>query len=67
MIMAIDNFGRQYLTLTQENTNDRMIKIYLKELVKILDKERESWRKDTVIVWDGAAYHQSGPTMKVLQ
>ena len=67
MILAIDNEGNQYITLTQDNTNDVIIKIFMKELVKMLDKKRESWRKDTVIFLDGASYHQSDATMKLMK
>jgi hypothetical protein len=30
--------------------------IYIKELVKILDREDRHWRKNTIILHDGAKY-----------
>ena len=67
MIMAIDNFGSQYLTLTQANTNNSIMNIYLRQLCKTLDKERENWREDSLIFWDGAGYHRSESTIKLLE
>ena len=67
MIVAIDNFGSQYVTLTQANSNSAIMSIYLRELVKTLDMQRPGWREDTVIFWDGAMYHQSGSTIKLLE
>ena len=67
MILAIDNTGRQYFSLTQSNSNSIMMRIYVRELVKTLDSDRPEWRRDTVIIWDGASYHQSDSTMKLLK
>ena len=41
--------------------------IFLVELVRVLDAEDKHWRKDTVIVWDGAAYHRSAKTLSLLE
>ena len=30
--------------------------LYINELVKLLDKEDKNWRKDTIILHDGAGY-----------
>ena len=36
-------------------------------LVKKLTEESRNWRRKTVIVWDGAAYHRSDQTLKLLK
>ena len=36
-----------------------MMELYFRALATQLDKERPGWRRDTVIVVDGAKYHQS--------
>ena len=56
LIMAIDNLGTVYATLTQVNTDSVMMGLYMRELVRQLDKESTYWRTDTVILHDGAAY-----------
>ena len=43
------------------------MEIYLTELVKMLDAENKNWRKDTVIIWDGASYHNSMKTKSLLE
>ena len=56
---AIDNFGKCYYTLIQANSNYTTLELFLFSFVKILDNENASWRKDTVILLDGAAWHTS--------
>ena len=67
MLVAIDNMGNQYVSLTQANSNSAIMSIYLRELAKTLDKHRDGWREDTVIFWDGASYHKSSQTTKLLR
>ena len=43
------------------------MQLYLRELVRALDKEDENWRRHTVILFDGAKYHQSVSTFNVLR
>jgi hypothetical protein len=35
--------------------------------VRQLSQSSRNWRKNTLIYWDGAAYHQSNPTFKLLK
>ena len=56
MIIAIDNFGEVYACLTQVNTDSKIMTLYMRELVKILDIEDRNWRSDTIIMHDGAKY-----------
>ena len=41
--------------------------LFIQELVKKLDRERPNWRRDTIWFWDGASYHQSAETLKLLE
>ena len=55
--------GNAYASLTQVNTGSKVMCLYIRELVKVLDREREEWRKETILCLDGAAYHVSAETM----
>ena len=59
LIMAIDNHGKVYASLTNVNTDATIMSIYMKELVKTLDAEDVNWRRYTLILHDGAAYCRS--------
>ena len=41
--------------------------MFIKELVKILEKEDRHFRTNTVLFWDGAAYHFSKDTLKTMR
>ena len=56
MIVALDNFGEVYACLTQVNTDSKIMSLYINSLVKLLDEEDKNWRKDTIILHDGAQY-----------
>ena len=57
IIYGADSLGNSYITLTQANTNSSIIVLYLKHLAQKLDIERPNWRKNTIILADGASYH----------
>ena len=57
MILALDNYGESYVTLTQSNTTSEIIIIFFRDLVRQLNQEDRRWRDKTIIFWDGAAYH----------
>ena len=67
MIIAIDNFGEVYACLTQVNTDSKIMTLYMRELVKILDIEDRNWRSDTIIMHDGAKYASSNSTINTLR
>ena len=67
MIMALDNFGEVYACLTQVNTDSKVMGLYIKELVNMLDREDKHWRNDTIIIHDGAKYAQSQSTQSTLK
>ena len=56
LIAAIDNFGEVYACFTQVNTDSKIMGLYFRELVKLLDSENKNWRDDTIILHDGAKY-----------
>ena len=58
MLAAIDSLGNAYMTLTQSNTNSAVMGLYFKHLTKKLDRERPDWRRNTIVLMDGASYHQ---------
>ena len=67
MIMALDTLGNLYATFTQVNTDSNIMAIYMRDLVRKLDRERPQWRLDTVITMDNAPYHVSTGTMSIMK
>ena len=59
MILGLDTLGNVYVTLAQANSNSQMMELFFKALATRLDHQRPQWRKDTIIIVDGAKYHQS--------
>ena len=57
LIAALDTEGCVYYSLTQANTDQDVMMIFLIHLVQLLDSERPSWREETVLLLDGARYH----------
>jgi hypothetical protein len=66
MIAAIDTEGDIYWSLMDTNTNNRTMGMFLKFLIEKLDDDRPGWRLDTCLKFDGASYHKSPPTIKLL-
>ena len=67
MFVACDTLGNVYLSLTQSNSNEQMMSLYLQQLVLKLDKERPDWRRNTIITMDGASYHSCGGTLALIK
>jgi len=59
VILGFDSHGDVYLSLTQVNTNEDVMCLYLSHLVECLDAQRPDWRTDTILLLDGAGYHKS--------
>ena len=57
LISAIDNFGRTYHSFIQANSNVQVMRLYLTHLAAVLDEENQQWRKNTLVLLDGAKYH----------
>ena len=67
MILGLDTQGSVYLSLLQANNNAQTMGLFFQRLTRKLDKERPSWRKDTVILLDNAAYHKSPTILNVFE
>jgi hypothetical protein len=65
VILGLDSRGNVYLSLAQANSNSQMMELYFRALAAKLDQERPNWRRDTVIIVDGAKYHQSVDFLQV--
>ena len=65
--MALSSEGDIYSSITQINTDSKVMGIYLKELVRQLDKRDLNWRKTHVFLVDGASYHQANSTFNTLR
>ena len=59
MIAALDTDGRLYLSLTQFNTNNDVMLMFLSRLALLLTEESTDWREDTYWLLDNASYHRS--------
>ena len=67
MIAALDTGGRVYAALTQVNTNSEVMISFLSRLSAVLSAEDREWRRNTVWLLDGARYHTSADTRKILK
>jgi len=67
MLLALDNYGESYIALSQSNTNSGVIALFISDLVRQLNEKSRNWRKQTLVYWDGAKYHQSKATLKLLK
>ena len=65
MILGLDTRGNVYVSLAQANSNSQMMELYFWALAQRLDQQRPQWRRDTVIIVDGAKYHQSKDFLQV--
>jgi hypothetical protein len=66
MFVACDTIGNVYLSLSQSNSNEQMMSLYLQQLVLKLDKERPDWRRNTIVTMDGASYHTAAGTLALI-
>ena len=59
MIAAVDTNGRLYLSLTQINTDQDVMLMFLSRLALILSAEDPNRREETYLLLDNAAYHRA--------
>ena len=59
MIAALDTEGRVYFSLTHANTDSNVMLVFLRNLMRQLDRESPNWAEETVFLFDGARYHTS--------
>ena len=63
IITAISSEGYVWLALTQCNTDEKVMQMFLSRLAQVLTKQYGvRWREEIVIVMDGASYHRSAET-----
>ena len=67
LIVAIDTLGHMYACFTQVNTYSKIMGLYIRELVKLLDADRPGWRKYLVWSHDGARYFNCSAIKAVLR
>ena len=67
MIVGVDTTSNSFVTLTQVNSNSSIMQIYFMALVMKLDKLNLARREKTIILLDGASYHNSKPTVQVFE
>jgi uncharacterized protein YcbK (DUF882 family) len=67
MIVATDSLGNIYFSLLQSNNDQFTFGIFIQRLVKKLDEDRPNWRRETIVLMDGAAYHTADSIYDLLQ
>ena len=64
MILALDSNGGIYLSLLQSNSNSEMFELFFTHFIHMMERKRPGWRKDHIILLDGAGYHNSSTMMQ---
>jgi hypothetical protein len=54
MIAATDSLGNIFFSLLQSNNDQHTYALFIQRLVERLDADRPNWRRDTVMLQDGA-------------
>ena len=67
MLTAIVSDANVYISLAQTNSNKRVFVMFLRYLVLKLDKKDPDWKKKSVIIMDGAAYHTADATFQFMR
>lgn len=67
MIVGLSSLGEVYLSLTQVNTDQDVMMLYLSKLASILTTENRNWREKTIFMLDGASWHLGSETRKMYQ
>ena len=63
MIVAVSSEGHVWLSLTQCNTDENVMMMFLSRLCQAFThKFTNTWREDIVLLMDGASYHRSAAT-----
>ena len=63
MIAAVSSEGYVWLGLTQANTDEDIMRLFLSKLALVFTKQLgRGWREKVVILIDGASYHRSKET-----
>ena len=63
MIVAVSSQGHVWLALTQCNTDENVMQMFLSKLAQAFTAQFTSkWRDEIIILMDGASYHRSAET-----
>ena len=63
MIVAVSSAGHTWLSLTQCNTDENVMMMFLSRLSQVFASEfKAGWRDRIIVLMDGAAYHRSAET-----
>ena len=67
MISAVSSEGFVWLSLTQCNTDENIMMMFLSKLaIAFTEKFKRGWRDKIVVLLDGASYHRSNETRKCI-
>jgi len=66
LIVAIDNFGGSYFTVTHGMIDSRVFSTFMQRLALQLDSEDSDLRNDTLLELDGATTHRSKETSRAM-
>ena len=66
LVLAIDSLGNLFYAMADVNSSNDLMLIFLTSLVELLDQKRPAWRRDTIVLLDGAPYHTSKRTLELL-
>ena len=68
MISAVSSEGFVWLSLTQCNTDENIMMMFLSKLaIAFTEKFKRGWRDKIVVLLDGASYHRSNETRKCIE
>lgn len=68
MISAVSSEGSVWLSLTQCNTDENVMMMFLSKLASAFtEKYGRGWRERIVLLLDGASYHRSNETRKCIE
>ena len=68
MIAAVSSEGFVWLGLTQANTDEDIMRLFLSKLALIFTKQfGQGWREKVIVLIDGASYHRSKETRICIQ
>ena len=63
MIVAVSSQGHVWLALTQCNTDENVMMMFLSRLAQVFREEfQRQWRDEIIVLMDGASYHRSAET-----
>ena len=59
LLVALDTDGQLWCSLTQANTDADVMTLFLRLLVRRLDRESPGWQENSLILLDNAAWHSN--------